>query len=127
MSTALSHAQTKESSKGNERCGDTLQLVRKSERSVLSPKQMKAVSVLRVSPKFPKACRCQGTVVIQLVVNADGTVECAQNISGHPLLVSAAKDAAKQWKFKPMKRDENPVAFVGLLAFSFKSYGAVSF
>ncbi len=62
-----------------------------------------------------------------MLVNPEGKVENAQTLSGHPLLRVASAKAAKEWLFKPLVKDDKPVAFVGLLAFTFKSYGEISF
>lgn len=64
--------------------------------ATFSPKQMKAISIRRVSPKYPNNCSCQGTVVVSVVVNVEGNVECVRAIDGHPLLTQAALDSAKQ-------------------------------
>jgi len=39
--------------------------------------------------------------VLKAVIAPDGSVESLELISGHPLLVNAAMDAAKQWHYKP--------------------------
>lgn len=84
------------------------------------------MAINRVVPEYPKACSCSGTVIIAMKVNAEGKVECARKISGHPLPEAGLMEAAKQWSFKPLKKDGKPVAFVGMLAFRFKNSGEVS-
>lgn len=87
---------------------------------------MKSMSLDRTTPAFPKSCRCQGQIFIAVVVNTEGKVVCTRVISGHPLLASPI-EAVSKWTFKPMtKRGEN-VSFVGLLAFTFHSDGAVTY
>ena len=112
---------------GADKCWDTANLLLKRNGKVawFSAKEMKAMATNRVVPKYPKACSCSGTLIIAVQVNAEGKVECALKISGHPLLGAASMEAAKQWSFKPVKKDGKPVAFVGLLAFTFKSSGEV--
>lgn len=113
---------------GADKCWDTANVLRKRNDKVawFSAKEMKAMAINRVVPKYPKACSCSGTVIIAVKVNAEGKVACARKISGHPLLEAGLMEAAKQWSFKPLKKDGKPVAFVGLLAFTFKSSGEVS-
>jgi TonB family protein len=58
----------------------------------------------RVQPSYPDLARkmnITGTVKIQVVVMANGTVKEARVVGGHPVLASAALDAAKKWRFEP--------------------------
>ncbi|HEV2709695.1 MAG TPA: energy transducer TonB [Edaphobacter sp.] len=60
--------------------------------------------VSRVSPSYPELARRMhvgGTVVLMVTVQPDGTVAKAKVESGHPLLVAAAEDAVKRWRFEP--------------------------
>jgi len=43
----------------------------------------------------------QGSVLMQALIGADGAVEDTQVLSGPTILVSAAREAVRQWKFKP--------------------------
>jgi len=114
---------------GVDSCGDTSNVLRKPNGKALwfSPKQMKAMAINRATPPFPPTCRCQGTVVVAVVVDSDGNVACSRVISGHPLLTPASIQAANQWTFKPLVKRGAKVSFVGLLAFTFHGYGAVTF
>jgi periplasmic protein TonB len=40
-------------------------------------------------------------VVLDAIIGKQGDVENLQIVSGHPRLVPAAIDAAKQWKYQP--------------------------
>jgi periplasmic protein TonB len=58
----------------------------------------------RVDPLYPpmaRAARIQGAVVLAAVIARDGTIKNLQLISGHPLLVEAAMEAVRQWRYKP--------------------------
>jgi TonB family protein len=58
----------------------------------------------RVEPTVPplaKAVKIGGKVKLHIVISSSGEVSSATFLSGHPLLVQAAIDAVKQWKFKP--------------------------
>lgn len=114
---------------GIEACGNTSTLLRKSNGKVvwLSPKQMKAMSIDRAIPAFPKSCRCQGQISVAVVVNPEGKVACTHVISGHPLLATSSIEAASKWTFKPMPKRGRNIPFVGLLAFTFCSDGAVTY
>jgi TonB family protein len=68
--------------------------------------------VSQVPPVYPavaRAARIQGTVVLSAVIDKDGTVESLSLVSGHPLLVPAAMDAVKQWRFRPYTLNGQPV------------------
>jgi beta-lactamase regulating signal transducer with metallopeptidase domain len=52
-------------------------------------------------PPLAKAAGVQGTVKLQIRVGLDGHVKEATAISGHPLLIQAAKDAAMRYVYKP--------------------------
>jgi TonB family protein len=57
----------------------------------------------RVSPAYPDLARrmsISGVVKVQVVVAPNGTVKSTKIVGGHPLLVNAALDAVKKWKFE---------------------------
>ena len=65
---------------------------------------MEAYLVHRVQPEYPplaKSVRIQGEVVLQAVISRNGTIENLQVLSGHPMLVRAAVDAVRQWRYRP--------------------------
>ncbi|HSR08519.1 MAG TPA: TonB family protein [Bryobacteraceae bacterium] len=71
-----------------------------------------ATLIKRVSPEYPadaKAARIQGTVRFRALLGKDGTVKDLQLLSGHPMLVQAARDAVKQWVYRPTLLNGEPV------------------
>jgi periplasmic protein TonB len=52
-------------------------------------------------PRVALTTRTQGTVVIRAVIARDGSIGHLQLIGGPPLLVQAAMDAVRQWRYKP--------------------------
>jgi len=57
----------------------------------------------RVVPEYPEIARkmgLTGTVKLQVVVAPNGTVKDTKVIGGHPILVNAAVDAVKKWRFE---------------------------
>ena len=65
-----------------------------------------------VEPSYPplgKMARIQGKVVLQVLIAKDGSVADIKVKSGHPLLIAAALDAVKQWKYKPFTTDGKAV------------------
>lgn len=54
-----------------------------------------------IYPPIAKAAGIEGTVILRAVISRSGDVENLETISGHPVLVRAAKQAVEQWKFRP--------------------------
>lgn len=70
----------------------------------VSSKVSTALLVAKVQPLYPAEARSrhvQGQVVLTAVVDTDGDVERLTVLSGDPMLVSAAIEAVRQWKYKP--------------------------
>lgn len=68
--------------------------------------------VNRVQPMYPplaRQTRISGTVKLHAIIGKDGTVQQLQVVSGHPLLVQAALDAVKQWRYQPTLLNGEPV------------------
>ncbi len=60
--------------------------------------------IREVKPPYPAlavAARVQGTVRIEAIIARDGAIRDARVVSGHPLLVAAALDAVRQWRYRP--------------------------
>jgi TonB family protein len=58
----------------------------------------------RVAPTYPEIARrfaISGTVRLAVVVAPNGNVKTTTAVGGHPLLLNAAMDAVKKWKFEP--------------------------
>ena len=68
--------------------------------------------ITRVNPAYPPLARqtkISGTVKLHATIGSDGSVSQLELISGHPLLVQAALDAVKQWKYEPTRLNDEPV------------------
>jgi TonB family protein len=71
-----------------------------------------AMSVKKVPPVYPPDAKdqgIQGAVVMAMIVDKQGNVANLRLISGHPVLVPAAIEAVKQWKYKPYLLNQTPV------------------
>ena len=62
-----------------------------------------------VYPHLAMIARVQGTVVLQAIIGRDGTVKELKVASGHPLLIKAAVDAVKTWRYQPTLLNGDPV------------------
>lgn len=68
--------------------------------------------VRRVQPEYPplaKTARIQGEVVLVAIISKAGTIEELQALSGHPMLVAAAVEAVRQWRYRPYILNREPV------------------
>jgi protein TonB len=69
--------------------------------------------VANIQPIYPplaRQTRTQGVVILDCVIDAQGNVTQMKLISGHPLLVPAAFDAVRQWKYRPTLLNGAPIA-----------------
>ena len=77
----------------------------------LSPQTAQSVS-LSVPPDYPLLARqmkVQGAVKLQALISRDGTIQELQILSGPSILAAAAREAVKQWHFKPYIQNGQPV------------------
>jgi periplasmic protein TonB len=66
----------------------------------------------RTNPVYPplaRQTRISGTVRLHAIIAKDGTVQQLEVLSGHPLLVQAALDAVRQWRYQPTLLNGEPV------------------
>ncbi len=57
--------------------------------------------VLPVYPAIAKTTRTSGTVYLLGVIATDGSIRSLRVLKGHPLLVGAALEAVRQWRYQP--------------------------
>jgi TonB family protein len=70
-------------------------------------------------PALGQHTRVQGSVVLQAVVGTDGTIQDLRVISGPAILISAAQEAIRQWRFKPYLQNGQPVETVARITVNF--------
>jgi TonB family protein len=66
----------------------------------------------KVEPVYPPAAltqKVEGTVKILAVISVDGSVKTAQPLSGPPVLIPAALDAVRQWRYSPTLLRGQPI------------------
>lgn len=66
----------------------------------------------KVSPVYPDIARRMnigGVVRLLVVVSPNGSVKSTKVLGGHPVLVNAAEDAVKKWKFEPAAEENSGV------------------
>jgi TonB family protein len=76
----------------------------------------------KVLPQYPKGALIKGTqgdVVFKIVVDENGKIVRSEPVSGDPLLVASAKDAIRNYRFRPYVVDGNPARVESQLGFRF--------
>jgi TonB family protein len=74
-------------------------------------------------PQYPDetgASRASGRVVMQAVINKDGTIGHLRVIEGDPALRNAALDAVSKWRYKPYTVNGQPVDVSTTVAVDFR-------
>lgn len=69
--------------------------------------------IYRVQPVYPplaRQARIQGAVQLRAIISKAGTIEQLTLESGHPMLAGAAIDAVRQWRYRPYRLNDEPIA-----------------
>jgi len=70
----------------------------------------KLVNMVRpLYPPLAKQARISGSVLLHAIIAKDGSVIQLEVVQGHPLLVQAALDAVRQWRYQPTLLNGDPV------------------
>jgi len=80
-----------------------------------------------VPPQYPPEAgraRIEGAVVLMAVIGTDGSIKDVRVESGLPILVQAAIDAVRQWRYKPYLIDGEPVEVDSRITINFTLSGA---
>jgi TonB family protein len=92
----------------------SVQATQKADSSADVPAGVAALRLVRrVDPDYPliaKELHLQGSVLLKATISPEGRVTNLAAISGHPILISAALDAVKQWQYQPFLVDGRPTA-----------------
>jgi TonB family protein len=79
--------------------------------------------ISKADPVYPERAReagRQGLAVLDAIIGEDGSVEHVHVISGDPVLVKAATDAVRLWKFEPYQFSGRPVRVETTIAVEFQ-------
>lgn len=79
--------------------------------------------ITKVAPAYPplaRQTRVQGDVTVDAVIDTAGNVVDMQIISGHPLLLSAALEAVRQWKYEPTYLNDQPITVQLIVTVTFR-------
>lgn len=76
-----------------------------------------------VDPEYPPAARAtaqRGSVVLQVLIGRDGSVQEAKFLQGSLVFARVAIDAVRLWHFKPYSMNGRAVTVQGLITLNFK-------
>jgi protein TonB len=79
--------------------------------------------VKRVDPVYPDIAlmaKVNGTVILEAIVGADGSVESVRVLRSVKFLDQAAIEAVKQWRYSPLVLNGVPTPFVLSVTLSFR-------
>ena len=92
----------------------------------LSAAALKLLIISRSLPTYPaiaRAAHVQGEVKLSILVRTDGNFS-AMTISGPPMLIQAAQDALRDWRFKPLMIGERASSYEAVIPFQFEPNGS---
>lgn len=76
-----------------------------------------------VKPEYPERAllsHVEGAVAVELTIDQNGNISKVRGLSGNPILLQAAEEAARQWKYSPAAVDETTNPIVTQVQFRFK-------
>jgi TonB family protein len=79
--------------------------------------------ISRVEPTYPEDAqhqRIEGVVKLRAIIARDGGVQDIDQMSGPPLLVAAAANAVRQWRYKPTSLDGQSVEATEAITITFR-------
>lgn len=81
-----------------------------AEREPLSSPATEPQTSIKASyPLLAQHMSVQGSVILQAIINAEGLVEDLKVLSGPSILTTAAKQAVREWRFKPVLQNGHAV------------------
>jgi periplasmic protein TonB len=81
--------------------------------------------ITKTKPVYPAEAfkkKVEGTVLVEILIGADGRVLRARVLESVPALDAAALEAVRQWAFVPAIKNGRPVATSALAPVSFRIY-----
>jgi protein TonB len=92
------------------------------KRIITSPRVLNGLAVFLPKPPYPpiaKQAGVQGPVNVQVLIDETGKVISAKPVSGSPLLMHAAQQAALQARFSPTMLNDQAVKVSGVITYNF--------
>ena len=90
-----------------------------AQRAQLNRASVQPASYNVTYPLLARQMKVQGSVLLEALIAADGVIRELRVLSGPPILASAAREAAMQWRFKPYLQNGNPVETTARITVNF--------
>jgi periplasmic protein TonB len=77
----------------------------------------------KVDPVYPRTAvltHTYGAVQLHAIIAKDGSIQSLTVVSGHPILVEAAMEAVRQWRYKPYMLNDEPVEVETFITVNFR-------
>ncbi|MDD5543662.1 MAG: energy transducer TonB [Acidobacteriia bacterium] len=68
--------------------------------------------IYQAQPAYPSAAQknhIEGDVVVEILISREGTIARTRSLGGHPYLITAALEAARQYRYRVFRVDGKPV------------------
>jgi TonB family protein len=89
----------------------------------VDPEELQNRLISTVKPQYPELAKragIDGAVQLEVQVNKNGTVEVRRALAGERLLVNAAIEAVKQWRYDPVIVEGKPVNAISTVVLEFR-------
>ena len=77
-----------------------------------------------IYPSIARQARVQDTVELRAIISKAGTIEHLGVVRGHPMLATAAIEAARQWRYRPYLLNNEPIEVETEIAVNFVLSGS---
>ena len=82
-----------------------------------------ATLVRKIDPLYPRTAvltHIYGAVQLHAIIAKDGSIQSLSVVRGHPILVEAAMEAVRQWRYKPYMLNDEPVEVETFITVNFR-------
>ena len=86
---------------------------------VLNPSRL----IFQISPKYPALAhrlRISGPVLLEALIDEEGSVSRVEVLEGHPLLCDSAVEAVKRWRYSPTVQNGEPIPVIATIRIVYK-------
>jgi TonB family protein len=87
-------------------------------KTTLSPQPIRVIQ-----PEYPAKARLwhiEGEVFLEITIDRNGNVQKVRSLSGNAILLQAAEEAVRRWKYLPASEDQVSLPTVTRVRFNFK-------
>jgi periplasmic protein TonB len=96
---------------------------RRPDRIIVGGRLQESKCIYRPDPIYPELARrahISGTVLLEAVIDEEGSIAEIKVLSGHPLLREAAVQAVKRWKYSPTVLNGEPYQVLATVTVEFR-------